>query len=788
MSQSFSSSGFVIKGIELRGFMRYDVPTPIPFRQKFTVITGPTGSGKTSILDSITYALYGRSSRTDERMKIDEFVGEDGYVQLDFAQDGQEYQITRGRNNGRNYLTLSRGSQRIGGTTTELEQRIVNLVGLDYTGFVNATFIRQDEMKQLGSETGANRLDIFERLFRLEIFERAQDLADEKLKDSENKSTGAQTELNEKREQYEVTLPLEREKLLEAEKNHFEVKKELDELEGKLKECKETLARFEPSHKEYETALRKISEIRNEIKDSESDLDDAEKSNQKRLELRKELGGLKDAPKEERKLLAERNKLEAAEQRASSLIEKKRIHQRAIEGIKEDTSKEVSEAKEEEKDQRDRLKEFANMIGKEEAFELLRLDGALRERITRITKEIEWLKDFSPSLVESLRSEEEKVSSEAMNVGSRVEKIEAGSFVKDEIESGLQRILERLTKISERSKKKIEREQNELDKLEKQSKKVRSSEADQARLQKVKEQLKGVQKSVKKYDSINKELESIPDQGSLIASLKKMISEKGKQLRTFSNRERELGKDEEAYLSCDKELELLQGKESKLQKSLGQADGEMRILQKRVKELEGLQPRIAKLKEELKEFDRKKEIFTILKQEIFHRKGILVFAIHQLLQGISIEASQILGDLTDQRLNNIRITPTTETRGGSVLIEVEGVDGLFHDVSVFSGGEKTQINGALRFAIAKELSRMPQIGRSYGNMKTLFIDEGDLGSLDTESARIYFVRKLLNLGEFFERIILITHITEVAEQFPNRIRVYMTPERNSRVEVGGIPA
>jgi DNA repair exonuclease SbcCD ATPase subunit len=80
------------------------------------------------------------------------------------------------------------------------------------------------------------------------------------------------------------------------------------------------------------------------------------------------------------------------------------------------------------------------------------------------------------------------------------------------------------------------------------------------------------------------------------------------------------------------------------------------------------------------------------------------------------------------------------------------------------------------------------VGTPYGNIKTPFIDEGDLGSLDTESARIYFVRKLMNLGEFFERIILITHITEVAEQFSNRIRVYLTSERNSRVDLGGIAA
>jgi hypothetical protein len=32
-------------------------------------------------------------------------------------------------------------------------------------------------------------------------------------------------------------------------------------------------------------------------------------------------------------------------------------------------------------------------------------------------------------------------------------------------------------------------------------------------------------------------------------------------------------------------------------------------------------------------------------------------------------------------------------------------------------------------------------------------------------------------------VILITQLTDVAEQFPHRIRVYMTPEQFSKVEV-----
>ena len=77
---------------------------------------------------------------------------------------------------------------------------------------------------------------------------------------------------------------------------------------------------------------------------------------------------------------------------------------------------------------------------------------------------------------------------------------------------------------------------------------------------------------------------------------------------------------------------------------------------------------------------------------------------------------------------------------------------------------------------------MPQVGRTYARMKTLFIDEGDIGSLDPVTSRDLFVRKLFRMGEFFDKVILITHLTEVAERFPGRIQVSMTPEQVSRVE------
>jgi len=199
---------------------------------------------------------------------------------------------------------------------------------------------------------------------------------------------------------------------------------------------------------------------------------------------------------------------------------------------------------------------------------------------------------------------------------------------------------------------------------------------------------------------------------------------------------------------------------------------------------------LARDAEKLKESERARdalrvelEVYDMLVNRVFHKRGVVMYAVEQLLPELEIEASKNLSELTDGRFSRIRLETYEEGRGHGVRILVQGVDGQWHDVAEFSGGEKTQINAALRFAIARELASMPQIGRTFGRMKTLFIDEGDLGSLDTEVSRELFVQKLLRMGEFFEKVILITHLAEVAEKFPGRIRVTMTPDRESRAEV-----
>src|SRR5438552_6445398 len=91
--------GFVLEEIEMRGFMRYlERPDPpLRFPEKFTVITGRTGAGKSSILDAVTFALFGNTARTDLKIvKTSDICRPGGYVRIAFHQGEERWEVTRG--------------------------------------------------------------------------------------------------------------------------------------------------------------------------------------------------------------------------------------------------------------------------------------------------------------------------------------------------------------------------------------------------------------------------------------------------------------------------------------------------------------------------------------------------------------------------------------------------------------------------------------------------------------------------------------------------------------------
>ena len=88
--------------LKMSAFGSYARETIIDFRkvnQGVFLITGDTGSGKTTIFDAITYALYGQTSggRREGAMMRSQYaeLTTKTFVELEFESKGQIYKVIR---------------------------------------------------------------------------------------------------------------------------------------------------------------------------------------------------------------------------------------------------------------------------------------------------------------------------------------------------------------------------------------------------------------------------------------------------------------------------------------------------------------------------------------------------------------------------------------------------------------------------------------------------------------------------------------------------------------------
>lgn len=159
------------------------------------LITGPTGAGKTTIFDAITFALYGRASG-DSRKDVEELkshfatAAEPCYVKLTFLLHGEQYTIERkpkqqrvvrggglSTANGDAQLTLPDGTTVSG--VSEVSARIETLLGLDYNQFRQIVMLPQGEFKRLLEAESKQKQIIFRKIFSTELY----NIAEAKLKE-----------------------------------------------------------------------------------------------------------------------------------------------------------------------------------------------------------------------------------------------------------------------------------------------------------------------------------------------------------------------------------------------------------------------------------------------------------------------------------------------------------------------------------------------------------------------------------------------------------------------------
>ena len=167
--------------LELSGFTCFRDKTLVSFEDlNLFAIAGPTGSGKSSILDAIVYALYGQTPRlgskglnvllnpeADSLEVVFEFsVGERLYRvsrvlrQLKSGNAKQEIRVEENLNG--NYKQFDDVGLK------EMSERLTNIVGLDYDSFVRAVLLPQGAFDEFLRGSNSKRIELLIRLLGLE--------------------------------------------------------------------------------------------------------------------------------------------------------------------------------------------------------------------------------------------------------------------------------------------------------------------------------------------------------------------------------------------------------------------------------------------------------------------------------------------------------------------------------------------------------------------------------------------------------------------------------------------
>lgn len=157
--------------------------------------------------------------------------------------------------------------------------------------------------------------------------------------------------------------------------------------------------------------------------------------------------------------------------------------------------------------------------------------------------------------------------------------------------------------------------------------------------------------------------------------------------------------------------------------------------------------------------------------EAFGKKGIQALLIEQALPEVEAEANQLLGRMTDNRMM-LRLETQRGTKKGETIetLDIKIADELgTRNYEMYSGGEAFRIDIALRIALSKLLVR-----RSGASLSTLIIDEG-FGTQDN-SGKEKIVEVLNSIQDYFDKIIVITHLEELRDAFPARINVIKTAQ------------
>ncbi|MGD8751493.1 MAG: AAA family ATPase, partial [Anaerolineales bacterium] len=300
--------------LSISGFLSYRDPVEIDFTSfDLACIAGANGAGKSSILDAITWALFGQARKRDESLINNQ--SDSAEVDLVFRYEGNVYRVQRTNPRGKTsmlefYILQSRNAEIRGvkddtklassltstalpdvitwkplteRTLRDTQNRIEETLRLDYETFINAAFFLQGKADQFTQQRPGDRKRILSSILGLEIWETYRRRTSERRRTLEGEIAIMDGRLS------EINAELAEEKTRKTRLK--ELQKELERLskaraaqENNLENIKKIVASLEEKQKWVNTLARGLEASKRRLEELKSQLADRQEERQAHAE------------------------------------------------------------------------------------------------------------------------------------------------------------------------------------------------------------------------------------------------------------------------------------------------------------------------------------------------------------------------------------------------------------------------------------------------------------------------------------------------------------------------
>jgi DNA repair protein SbcC/Rad50 len=723
--------------LKLHNFTTYGSNTPEldlhPL--KLVVLTGNNGAGKSSVLDAITWSIWGWSRAGDNADRLVRIGEKEMSVEFSFILHDTEFRILRMRKlggSGSTALHFFAGKNNLTeGTIKATQQKIIDTLHLTYETFINSSYLRQghadeftmkgpsDRKKILADILGLSAYELLEEKAKLSAKEAVDQtrLLDVQISELESETANSfkhvedksRTEIDLKEVQVQLSLAEKSMSELVARKEKYTAIVEIErEKEGRLAQVRRDLLEVDKVLGEKRSDLKRLKELIEEK-------DAVEAGYSELMSARKDLDQLEDVRTKLIKSKDEALKLELA------VNDERLKNERELQKIKSEASQLKGEL-ENYKSDLEKTKSGVSkcpVCGQE-------LDSEVRMKVARdLEEKVVRGEQMLLDLRINFKKLDSFVSSNKDSLDAKRREVEILGYKASPVD-------ELRTKVMRMSL--FEDKKRDLD--------VASATEKQIKLSgiRLKEQADRLKKEIERAGEVNLfRLEAE------LADLSREAQARDVEVRRLRSEET----DKKEVLAATKQLI---SRSAQMEETLGKKREARLIAEQNKNDYEDL-------------------------MQAFGKKGIQAMLIEAAIPEIEEETNLLLDKLTDGRMKVELVTQReTKTSGIAETLDIQISDELgTRQYEMYSGGEAFRINIALRLALSRLLTR-----RAGSRLQFLIIDEG-FGTQDIQG-KDKVVDAINIIAEDFEKILIVTHDSELKESFPQRVEV-IREGNGSRFEV-----